>query len=281
MDPTQQQGIQPVVQPVVPQPAPQPIQPAPQPAPQDNTRDKTREQFEKLLESNKKLFESNEALRKEMQTRQAPAPTPAPAAQPQGQVDVSDLIFTDPNTGEQMIDQNKLASRIRAAEQEASKASQAVQNYIQTTEKREVERQNQEALSAYPELNPNDTTKFNSVFSREVRAALVDSMYNPEDYGGRPLSFKAAADFVRGAKPQAQEPAPDAAQAAAAAAGKELKQQGSAGVTSQPQQQAPHFQEVDDEIRILRNKTRFGDDNALAERLKHTPHILPKDAQES
>ena len=292
MDPTQQ-GQQPVQQPVAqPVAQPVPVQPVQQPAaqpPVDTSREKTREQFEKLLESNRKLFEANEALRQELQTRQVTnqvfkpvEQTPRQPAQ-QPQVDVSDLIFTDPNTGEQMIDQNKLASRIRQAEQEASKANQAVQNYIQAAEKREIEKQNREALSAYPELNPNDGTKFDATFSREVRAALVDSMYNPDDYGGRPLSFKEAADFVRQQNPKSQAPTPtqaevDAAKAQAAAAGQELKQQGSATVTSQPQIQ-PQQQETDAEIQALRARTRFGDDRALAERLKYTQHILPRDAQ--
>lgn len=292
MDPTQQ-GQQPVQQ-LVAQPVaqPAPVQPVQQPAAQptvDASREKTREQFEKLLESNRKLFEANEALRQELQTRQVTNQvfkpvdqTRQPSAQ-QVQVDMADITYTDPNTGEQYVDQNKLAARIRQAEQEASKANQTVQNYIQAAEKREVEKQNREALSAYPELNPNDTGKFDAKFSREVRAALVDSMYNPDDYGGRPLSFKEAADFVRQTNPKSQAPTPtqaevDAAKAQAVAAGQELKQQGSAAVTSQPQFQ-PQQQEMDTEIQALRARTRFGDDRALAERLKYTQHILPKDAQ--
>lgn len=283
------QGVQPVVpqQPVAPVAQPAPVAPAQAGLPQD-AKERTRAEFEKLLDSNKKLFEQTEALRRELaqrsQAQEYFAPTnvqPGPRQQQPTGVNYADFVEIDPVTGESYLNQEKLAAKLADATQRASRAEQVVQNYIKTNEEREVEKQNKEAITAYPELNPNDQSKFDAAFSRQVRAILVDSMYNMDEYGGRPLSFKEAADFVRQQYPKSQptpsnEPTPEQLQAAQE--GRELKEQGSAQASSQPQ--PTRYMEADEEIVQLRERTRFGDTQALARRLLHTPHILPKDAQE-
>lgn len=273
----------------VPGQTPAPVQvPAPSVEPQvapitniePGTSDRTREQFEKLLQSNQRLYESNEALRQEIASKrdaqQTFAPTQTTPAPTQPAPIDSDIYFTDPATGMKYVDETKLADRMNEIKRQASKAEEVVQSYIKTSENREIERQNKETFSAYPELNPAATDKFDKEFSRQVRSVLIDSMYNADEYGGRVLSFKEAADFVKSKNPQASvQPAVDAAAQAAAEAGRAAKEAGSAQIASQPVQVRPANSD-DADIRALQEKTRRGDDRALAERLKYTEHINPR-----
>jgi len=255
--------------------------------------DRTQEQFSKLLDSNKRLFEANEQLRKEMEQRrqqqdvfagvQRTPPPQAPTAQPQT-VDPRDFVETDPVSGEQYINQAKLNARLEEVTQRASKAEQAIQQYIKTAEEREIERQNAEAFASYPELKPG-VEKFDAKLHRQVRGVLYDSMLNADEYGGRPLTFREAADFVTGkvskeqqvSKAKAEENAGTADSADAAA--QALKEQGSAQASSQPQN-AP-VQSDSDELMQLRVRTRYGDDEALARRIMNTDHVLKKSESES
>jgi len=284
---------------VVPQtnPAVVPAQPAsaaPAPAtplPED-TRERTRAQFEKLIDSNKRLFESNQALMKEIQQKNqsnqtfAPIQNVPPATRQPTQINPQDFIETDPTTGESVVNVEKMKNHIAEINQKASRTEQAMESYIKSAEAREIERQNREAFTTYPELNPREEKTFSSSFNKQVRGVLIDSMYNPDDYAGRPLTFKEAADFVKGTAQSQQQPksttedeekakkvAEDAAKTA-----KELKQQGSAQVQSQPGN--PPAPTDDAALQELRFKTRMGSTEALAKRLINTPHILPKDAQE-
>lgn len=280
----------PVVTPQAPV-APAPATPAPLP---EDTRGKTREQFEKLLESNRRLFETNTMLQQEMTRRNTANQSFAPMQQvpqpPANQVNPADFVEVDPVSGESYINTQKMTARLNELNVKASRAEQAVQNYIKTAENREIERQSKEAFTAYPELNPGTANvrnpKFDEKFNKQVRGVLLDSMYNPDDYGGKPLSFREAADLVKqlpaSAQPQPVTATPDAkkeekAKAEAAEKSKELKAQSSAQVPSQPQN-AP--QPVnDEEIQRLRLKTRLGDSEALARRLINTEHIVPKEGQ--
>ena len=279
---------EPVAQtPPVPVAIPAPVTPASLP---QETRERTKEQFDKLLDSNRRLFETNELLRREMSQRNTAQQTFAPIQQtpPQvqtPQVNPADFVETDPTTGEQYINTQKMTQKMNEVNARASRTEQAVNNYIKTSEQREIDRQSKETYSMYPELNPGTSTavnpKFDEKFNKQVRGVLLDSMYNPNDYGGKPLSFKEAADFVKATTPTAQpQPAPaptkkeQEAVAAAAAASQDLKNQSAAQVQSQPQNApAP----IDDaEIQRLRLRTRLGDSNALAQRLINTKHIVSK-----
>ena len=102
----------------------------------------------------------------------------------------------DPVTGEQYINESKMKSRIREIEDRASRAEQTINTYIKTAEQKDIERQNAETFSAYPELEPGKDN-FDPNFSRQVRSVIYDSLLNFDDYGGRPLSFKEAADFIK------------------------------------------------------------------------------------
>lgn len=276
------QNAAPQSAPVAPQPAPAaaPAQPGlPATAP-----DRTKEEFEKLLESNKRLYEANTLLRQEMeQARTRPQQPQVPQQRPATQeVNPNDFVERDPITGEAYIDEKRLRARIEEIQQRAIKAEQTIQSYVKSSEEREIERQNQEAFTAYPELEPGKE-KFDATFHKQVRGILADSMFNPDDYSGRPLSFKEAADFVRAQYPKAQ-PASDATaeaeQRAQSQAAQALKEQVSTQATGQPR--AAQQISDDEELETLRYRTRYqNDDYALAKRIMHTEHILPKDAEEA
>lgn len=258
----------------------------------EDTRDRTRAQFEKLLDSNKRLFESNQQLMREIRQRTqsnqtfSPIQETPPAPRQPAQVNPQDFIEVDPTTGEQVVNVERMKAHIADINQRASRTEQAMQSYIKTAEQREIDRQNKETFASYPELNPANEKTFSQGFNKQVRGVLIDSMYNPDDYGGRPLTFKEAADFIKTQSPQQlTQPTPTAtedkakkeAQEAAQKA-KELKQQGSAQVQSQPGNLPVPTN--DEELITLRYQTRMGSTEALAKRLVNAPHILPKDAKE-
>ncbi len=281
MDPeiTGTQAQQPVQTPVAPT-----IQQAPVAAPVapqvDPVRDRTREQFDKLLESNQRLFDQNELLRQEMQQRLGAQPAPAqvpPAQSAPATGSEYDFYEVDAKTGEQYINRDKLNSYMRELNEKATRAEVTAQKLVQTTEHKEIERQNQEAWAAYPELNPTNKAGYNDTFGKMVEGVLMHSMMNAGQYGGRPLTFKEAADFVRGTtgQPTTQgTPAP----ATADDSGNALKEAGSAQVPSQ--HQSSMNVEDTEELRNLQILTRRGNAEALARRLMHTEHILTPDARQ-
>jgi hypothetical protein len=313
VDPTQQEGNAPEPQPVA-QPAPvtptasEPVAPVAQPAPAqpqvpvkaveplpDAAQERTREQFEKLLESNRRLYEANELLRQEMTKRsetnqvfqpiQTPAVTPQPRVATPQDVNPSDFVEVDPVTGEQYINESKLKARMEEITNKAARAEQIAQQYAQQAEKREIERQNKEAFGAYPELNPG-SQDFDSRFSNQTRAILYDSMINSQDYGGRPLSFREAAEFVKGAGPsqsKTMDSKVEAVEQAAqqqnqAQAAQELKEQGSLQAVSNAEPAQRVQLSTDEDLRQLQVRTRLGDDEALARRLLNTDHIKGDEA---
>lgn len=269
-------------------PAPQPApaaQPAPAPAPavpatpaapaQDGTR--VKEQFEKLLESNRRLFEANELLRQEIGQRKTanPAPVQQPVQQQPAQVNTADFIEVDPETGERVVNETKLNNKLTELNELARRADQRVESYIQTAEQREVERQEREAFMAHPELN-RASEHFDYEFHKQTRAILIDSLVNPQDYGGKSLQFKEAADLIsaqRGGRaivtPAAQVTPVEAVPNENAG----LKEQASASVPNQPF--ASRTNEADTaDLRDLQMATRLGSDEALARRLVATDHTF-------
>lgn len=267
----------------VPEPvAPQPVvaqQPAPVALP-ENAPNRTREQFEKLVESNRRLYEDKVQLERELASRRTPnygAPqNPVP------QVNPNDFVEQDPITGDKFINEQKLRARLEEVTSKATRLEQQVQGYVKTAEDREIDRQEKETYRAHPELNPN-SKQFDAAFNRNVRSILTDSFYNQEEYGGQPLSFKEAADFVRTQFPKQNsqpvaEPATTEAQKAQQAAAQAQKEQGSAQAVSQPRGQAAISD--DEELENLRYRTRYlNDDWALARRIVNTDHVA-KDVEE-
>lgn len=283
----------PQVPPVAPAaPVQQPVEQVATPQIPEGASDRTKEQFDKLIESNKRLAEKLQeeiaAREKANQTFDPIQQVPQPQVQPT-QIDPNDFITVNPVTGEREYDIEKMATVTKAANERASKAEQAVQSYIQTSEQREIERQNRETFEVYPELDPDSRDTFDVEFSKGTRAIIYDSLINPQDYGGRPLSFKEAADQVKtkmATQPASEaetkpEEATDEAKAKEAQALEAAKEQASlAAVGQQPESR----ETVEDEEAYAKlvEGTRAGDDLALAMRLKNTDHTgTPSSSEET
>lgn len=268
-------------EPIENNPVVEPVQaPVAQPAPvalPENTRDRTTEQFEKLLASNQQLFQEVQQLRAERNQQPQYVPQPQPQPQPV-QADPNDFTVIDPLTGEKLINEQKLREQLSRNAQNTQQLQQTIASLKDQIEQREMDRANNEAWSAYPELNPG-APNYDSEFSKEVRRLAQDALFNPDDYGGKPLSYKQAADLAR-SKMAPKVPAKTDAElkaelaAAEAEATKLAKEQSSAGVQGQRGNNAREAMADSDELESLKYRTRYlNDDNALAERLKHTPHI--------
>lgn len=260
------------ITPVVEAPVLESVAPA-EKAVEVEVRDRSGEQWDKLLDSNKRLYEANELLRQEMQKRTASQQQFQPIQQAADNTPrPSDFIEKDPVTGEKYINESKLQAAIKQSDDRARKAEETVTSYIQNAEQREIERQNKETFVSYPELNPNDKS-FDLKFHQQVRGLLYDSMVNSQDYGGRPLNFKDAADFIRGNKTdvvtsEVVEPTP------AQKAGQAAKEQASQAAVPQPSAVQTEHISSEEEANRLRQNTRLGDDLALAQRLANTEHIV-------
>jgi hypothetical protein len=272
--------------PQAPAPAPEPIAPV-QPAQPavDNTR--TTEQFSKLTDSNQRLAQQNDLLRQELnnlqqqrqQNQQQFAPVQqVPAVQgqqPSALPKLSDYVEVDPQTGERFVNEAKFNNAMSDIYQKASRAEEVVKNYVQTAEQREIERQEREAFAVYPELNPR-SGQFDQRLSQQTRAIIYDSMINPHEYGGRPLSFKDAADFVSNGSGRAQAPAQPPVTAvptpAVHAENQVQKEQAAVSVPHVPQQVTQNV-DADRAYAQLVQGTRTGHDDALAIRLKNATHL--------
>jgi hypothetical protein len=299
--PVQNPNPAPVVEPVAPQ-APAAVQQQPAPTPQPTPaqqNDRTNEQFQKLLDSNKRLYEANELLKQEVSKRTQPQVPQAPVQQypqypqqqaqypqyqqPQAQypqvqqpsqVNVQDFVEYD-QEGNPYINEKRLQSRIDEVNQMAKQAVSKVDTFIQSAEQREMQRQETEAFNSYPELNPYDQ-RYDTRFSNQARAVIYDSLINPQDYNGRSLSFKEAADYVKSFIPQpapaplppqpaAPQPAPQSNPAL------DAKQQASAAPSSY---NVPARAQITDEQQLqhLVKETRKGNLQALAQRIVNTDH---------
>lgn len=275
--------------PQVPQAPEVPVVPQAEPM-----KERTQENFEKLLDSNNRLFQQNQAnnvliqqllaQQQRIAAQQAPQ-QPVTIPQP-GKMDVASFITKDPQTGEEYIDRQKMQDTLTSISQRAIKAEETSQQFMQAAQQQEKIRQEREAFNTYPELNPQ-AQNYDRLFNRHTRAIITDSYLNQEDYGGRPLTFKEAADLYRaGVRPtqqsvnqaavaqqveQTQTAQPQAVNAAPTA-NQINKEQASASVANQPP--AAQAELSAEELRDQQMRTRQGDDEALAERLMHTEHIF-------
>ena len=162
--------------------------------------------------------------------------------------------IVDPDTG--LIDEkalNALQGDTQKALKEAQEALQASKQSAQAAEERE-------AFATHPELDRNDDS-FDNELHVKTRRILTDAMLNPNDYGGRQLSFKQAADIAKGlggAKEAKAEGAKEAIESLTDTEQAALAAQGSSGRRTNTQETTAE----------LSYKTRHGDDQALADRIK-------------
>jgi hypothetical protein len=152
----------------------------------ENASDRTKEQFEKLTQNNSALNEQNELLRQQLEQFKKPV-EPARQEAPNlknvpKSIDLNSFVETDPKTGERYVNEIKLTQAISDLQSQTSKAEETIHSYIKTNEDRRVQQQKQEAFTAHPELQP-ESDKFDKTFYRTVRAVLMDSMVNADEYG--------------------------------------------------------------------------------------------------
>lgn len=251
------------------------------------TSQRTTEQFDKLKDSNKRLYDANQLLQQELRKKEQATKQFAPVQQTPGQTQtkepkVEDFIQTDPQTGEQYVNEDKLKKAIDDAGQRATRAETAVQSYINQQQQIEEKRQTEEAYASYPQLDPK-SEKYDASLSRVTRANLLDSMMNPNDYKGRALTFKEAADLASGKASQKtmeqQTKEKETAEKEAKEAKEkekqeklEAKQQATAGAKGVPSTTQEPAQDEEARIANLRMRSRQGDMWAVAQRLTKVDH---------
>lgn len=98
--------------------------------------------------------------------------------------------FVDPITG--LPDENALANLSKQSQQAIQRAEQAEKKVLEYQR----EQENKAVFAVHPELNPNDKA-FNRELHNLTRSFLTDSMLNPDDYGGKELSFLDAAEQAK------------------------------------------------------------------------------------
>lgn len=212
----------------------------------EGVKERTSHEFEKLREQ----------LRTERERRQY-AESVFTSLQPKAPAPVATPIY-DPETG--LLNESVLTDvqqRAIAAEDRARRAEAAVQTYMEDQEKKE-------AYASYPELEPGP--KLDKQLHVTTRSILLDSMVNPDDYGGKQLTFKQAADYARKIS------APLVAQAKKQGAQEAIeqltpKEQAALEATGSPGRRS----EVSSNMTDLQSQTRRGSESATIERLKGIP----------
>lgn len=299
--PAPQQPVVPAEVPTVVAPTPEVVEPQPttgyaqqytQSAPfmelPQDVSDRTKEQFDKLLDSNKKLLESNQKLQEEFNQRLQSEQTLQPLrdlGKPQ-QPDIAEFVEleTDPYTGQtyKTINDKKLQEALGKANDRAVRAEQQIQEYIRRQQQAEDARQAAETYKTYPELKPGGE-KFDANLNKVTRRIALDSMMNPQDYGGRSLTFKEAADLaaeeLRGAPAPVQQGGQSMQQQNVNQQPQQpgttsVKEQAGLSIEGQPGIGQPNLN-AEEDLNALREYTRRGGERgtwALAQRLQSVAH---------
>lgn len=146
------------------------------------------------------------------------------------------------------------------ANQQAQKALQDLRDYQNQVE-------NERTYEKYPELNPDNKEVFNKDLFVETRRMAYDSMVNPEDYGGKQLSFMEAAALAKDRLAgQTDKIVTEARKEGARDAIEQLtpKEQASLAASGNPRGREEINQASHDE---LRRRSRKGDLSAIEQRL--------------
>ena len=235
----------------------------------DEVKERTRLEFEKLKENNQKLFSE---LKEERGSRQRledifksiTAQPQAQAPQVQQPVPVYDpttgLLNEEAlnNTQNTALDAQRKAEEAQAA---ALKQQQEFQKYLQDLEARE-------AFTAYPELDPRGLSgkPHDKELHIETRKVLMDSMLNPDDYGGKQLSFKQGADLAKAKLTQkVEEIRKEAKQEGAAEAIESISPKEQAALEAGGVRSSGDLSPEEEQDLVL--ASRKGDVNALAARV--------------
>lgn len=211
----------------------------------ESASDRTRHEFEKLREENRRERERREAAEAAFRTLQ-----PNQVAQPEP--------IYDPDTG--YVDPNALTALQRQAveaNERATKAEQTVNQFRQEQEARE-------AYLAHPEANP-DSKEYNPKLKNLAAGVILQSMLNPQEFGGKQFSLKEAYDYLK-------------ADTTDTKAVEEARKEGAQEAIEQltPKEQATleaigtsgRRSDVGQSHDTLVERTRRGDYDAIAERMK-------------
>ena len=210
----------------------------------ENATDRTREQFEKLTNSNRQLKVQLDKLQADIDRQPIGYNVPQPKAEE----------FIDPATGE--VDIDKLNRGLVEANRQAKQARLEVQRIRE-------EDQEKTAYATYPQLKPR-TKGFDAELYKRTRAVLLDSMLNPQDYAGKPLTMKEAADKAAGASQAVVNKAK--AEGAKDAIGQLTpKEQASLDATGRSDRR----KSVGD-LASLQKRTRYGDIQAIVSRMSNS-----------
>ena len=203
----------------------------------DEVKDRTKREFEKIKDQLREERVRREYLEASFQAMQTPHPDPTP--------------FVDPITG--FVNEQALAEvqqRAQTADERAKRAEATVQQYMYQQEERD-------AYQAHPELK-------DKTFMNQARGIMYDSQVNPQEYG-KQLSIKEAADYLKSLT------APVTEQAKAEGSKEALEQITPKEQASFAAEGSRGVSDSGDDLEQLQYRSRRGDVDALAERLKNVP----------
>lgn len=220
----------------------------------EGASDRTRNEFEKLKGSNSELAQQLREERARREYMETVFNQLQPKSKQQQEKGLEPIY--DPETG--LINEQALSD----IQRKALEAERTVQTLEQQQKQFIREQENREAFTAYPELDPNGKS-FDKKLHVETRRVLIDSMLNPDDYDGKQLSFKEAADLVKGGSTKYLE---QAKKEGAKEAVEQLtpKEQAGLEATGTPGRRAQSGNRLED----LQQRTRRGDTLAVIERLE-------------
>lgn len=216
----------------------------------DEASERTKSRFDTLTTELREERQKREALEKAFSTLKPKETSREP-----------DAPIYDPDTGllnEQAL--NTVQLRAQQAEEQAHKTQAELQQLLEDRKKEVQLKEDQEAYTAHPELNPEAKT-FNKDLRDVTASLMLRSMLHPEEFEGKQLSHKQAGDRAKDliskisgnvreeAAREAIEQLSPKEQAALEAAGSQVRQNTG-------------------DLESLKRRTRSGDVSAIVERLK-------------
>ncbi len=210
----------------------------------DSAKERTKNEFDKLkgqLKEERTRREYTENINNQLQQKQQ---------------EDSNVPAYDPETG--LVNEkalNETQQRAQSAEQRVIETGKRLDSFIENQE-------NREAFTAHPELDPSSES-FNQDLHVATRRILTDAMLNPNDYGGKTLSFKEAGDK---AKSSVKKDLDEAREEGAKDAVEQLtpKEQAALDAVGTPGGRSKTGGSQED----LQQRTRQGDPTAIIERMK-------------
>ena len=235
------------VQQDAPMPSAEPSEEVSQEAPKEDVlpesaSERTKTEFEKLRNDLREERSRREAAESAFRTLQPKEVAPEPIYDP-------DTGFVDPAV------LTETQRRAIEAEKRATKAEEAVSQFRQEQEARE-------AYIAYPEANP-DAKEYDPKLKNLAAGVILQSMLNPQDFGGKQFSLKEAYDYLKSdTNSKAVE---EARKEGAQEAIEQLtpKEQATLEATGTPARRS----DVGSSHDTLVERTRRGDTDAIAERM--------------